>query len=215
MEGRLSGYERAKTQLLIPEALNPPVTVTLEMHPLATRNDSAPHGSESPRAAAKRLATEGAAAYKVEDYAKAVEKFNAAYRLYPATPLLLNISRADMKLSRCNEALHFAEQFKAEATDIKATSPDSPDVWLATLRRSCIEAEVVSTPPDATIWIDGERQTAPGEDAVDQGGCLSGSTDPALAAGLPEAGRVPPGDRGLSGAAGAHAVSVGRCGCCR
>jgi hypothetical protein len=118
---------------------------------------------EDARAKAVRLTSEGAAAYKAEEYAKAVEKFEAAYRLYPAAPLLLNISRADLKLSRCSEALHYAELFKAEATNISAASPDAPDAWIANLERACIEAEVDSAPPGATIWIDGQRQTAPGK----------------------------------------------------
>jgi hypothetical protein len=116
---------------------------------------------EEARARAVRLTSEGAAAYKAEDYAKAIDRFGAAYRAFPAPPLLLNLSRAELKLSRCAEALHFAELFKAAAPDAQATSPDSSDAWLRTVQRSCIEVAVHSSPEGATIFIDGERQTAP------------------------------------------------------
>ncbi len=116
---------------------------------------------EDPRAQALRLTSEGAAAYKAEEYDQAIDKFNTAYRLYPAAPLLLDISRAELKLSRCAEAVHHAEKFKAAVGDTPAASPDSPDAWLATVQRACIEAEVDSEPAGATIWINGERQTSP------------------------------------------------------
>jgi tetratricopeptide (TPR) repeat protein len=154
-------HRRATVKVVIPEGLNPPVTLTLTLSAAKAPEEPAVRGTESAREAARRLASEGAAAYKAEDYAKALEKFGAAYRLYPAAPLLLNISRADLKLSRCAEALHFAEQFKAEVKDISLASPDSPDAWLADLQRACIDAEVDSTPPGATIWIDGQRQSSP------------------------------------------------------
>jgi hypothetical protein len=137
------------------------ITTAAAPTPPPPPQESAPPGTEAPREAAKRLAAEGAAAYKAEDYARALEKFSAAYRLYPAVPLLLNISRAELKLSRCAEALRSAEQFKAEAKDVNPASLDSPDAWLADLQRACIEANVESTPPGATIWIDGQRQTNP------------------------------------------------------
>jgi tetratricopeptide (TPR) repeat protein len=153
VEGRLPGHDAAKIQLEIPEEINPPLKVVLEL--------SAQGKGDDPRVAARKLGAEGAAAYKAEDYARAVEKFNAAYRLYPAAPLLLNISRADLKLSRCADALHYAQLFKTEGSDINPASPDSPDAWLLTLERECIDAEVDSTPSGATIWIDGERQASP------------------------------------------------------
>jgi hypothetical protein len=117
--------------------------------------------ADDPRSRAVRLTTEGSAAYKAEDYPRAIEKFSAAYRLYAAAPLLLNLSRAELKLNRCAEAIRYAEMFKAAVPDMPAVSPDSPDEWLGTIQRSCIEARVDSTPQGATIWIDGERQTSP------------------------------------------------------
>jgi hypothetical protein len=113
------------------------------------------------RAQARALTSAGAAAYKAEQYVEAVNKFSAAYRLYPAPTLLLNISRAQLKLGRCREAIHYADLFKAALSESQAASPDSPDAWQDTVQRTCIEAEVDSSPSGATIWIDGERQIAP------------------------------------------------------
>jgi hypothetical protein len=89
------------------------------------------HGEEQEdaRARAVRLTSEGAAAYKAEDYAKAFDRFGAAYRAFPAPPLLLNLSRTELKLSRCAEALRYAELFKAAAPDTQAASPDASDAW--------------------------------------------------------------------------------------
>jgi tetratricopeptide (TPR) repeat protein len=113
------------------------------------------------RARARQLAADGAAAYKTEQYGQAIARFEAAYRLYPAVPLLLNLSRAELKLGRCTEALHYAQQYKTAVADAETASVDSPDEWLGTVQRSCIEAEVDSKPAGATIWIDDQRQTSP------------------------------------------------------
>jgi hypothetical protein len=115
---------------------------------------------DAARARALKLGADGAAAYRAEHYAEALARFSEAYRTFPAAPLLLNISRAELKLGRCEEAIRYAEQFLAVRRS-EAASPDAPDDWLATVRRSCIEAEITSTPPGASIWIDGERQTSP------------------------------------------------------
>lgn len=116
---------------------------------------------EDSRAKAVRLTTEGAAAYKAERFDEAVDKFSAAYQAYPAAPLLLNLSRAELKLSRCADAIHYAEMFRKTVGESEGVSKDAPDQWLETVQRSCIEVEVDSEPPGATIWIDGERQTDP------------------------------------------------------
>jgi hypothetical protein len=131
--------------------------VVLGCLPVVSRSEE----PEDARAKAVRLTSEGAAAYKAEEYAKAIDRFDAAYRLYPAAPLLLNLSRAELKLSRCAEALRHAEMFKAGVPGEQSLTPDSPDAWLATVQRSCIEAVVHSSPEGATIFIDGERQTSP------------------------------------------------------
>jgi hypothetical protein len=113
------------------------------------------------RTRAVEIASEGIALYKAEDYAAAVVKFTEAYRIYPEPRLLLNRSRAQWKLSRCNDALSDAKLYRAAASASSGASADAPDAWLETLQRSCIDAEVVSTPPGAAIWINGERQASP------------------------------------------------------
>jgi hypothetical protein len=112
------------------------------------------------RAQALRLSAEGAEAYRAEKYPEALAKFSAAYRNFPASPLLLNISRAALKLRRCADAIRYGEQYRLAATS-GAASPDAPDDWLAMIRRECIDAEILSTPAGAAVWIDDERQTAP------------------------------------------------------
>jgi formylglycine-generating enzyme required for sulfatase activity len=115
-------------------------------------------GEDDPRSRALRLGAEGAAAYKAERFPEALARFNEAYRIFPATRLLLNISRTELKLGRCQEAIRAAERFQAGSAD--AGSPDAED-WLGDVRRLCIEVEIDSVPSGAAIWIDGERQTEP------------------------------------------------------
>jgi hypothetical protein len=117
--------------------------------------------ADARHAEAVRLGHEGSEAYRADHFAEALRSFEAAYRLMPAAPLVLNISRAELKLGRCADALRYAEQYRAAVGEQVGASPDAPDEWLETVRRTCIESEITSAPTGATIWIDGERQTAP------------------------------------------------------
>ncbi len=115
------------------------------------------------RAEAVQLTSEGAQAYMSENYAEARRKFIQAYEKFPAPALMLNLSRVALKLSRCDEAIRYAQLYKASSVEIRAVSPDSPDLWFTSVEQSCIETEIVTAPPGAALWIDGIRQATPAQ----------------------------------------------------
>lgn len=114
---------------------------------------------EDARAKAIRLSKEGGAAYREGRYGEALQRFEEAYRAFPAPPLLLNLSRAQLKLGDCDEALRYAQVYLS-ASPAGDTSPESPDAWLSTVNTECPEITVTSEPPGATLSIEGSRQNA-------------------------------------------------------
>jgi hypothetical protein len=130
------------------------LSLALAVAPVVAR--SAP--AKDARARAKRLTAEGTAAYKAKKYAVAVEKLREALQLAPSPALLLNLSRAEVRLSRCGDAFRHAEMSRAQSS---GAEQDTAEAWLATLETECVEAQVDSTPPGAAIAVDGEPQSAP------------------------------------------------------
>jgi tetratricopeptide (TPR) repeat protein len=70
-----------------------------------------------PKAQAQALLSEGATLYENGDFAASLEKFKAAYALYPSPKLWLNIGQAQRELGRQVEALESLERFISEAED--------------------------------------------------------------------------------------------------
>jgi hypothetical protein len=66
---------------------------------------------------AQALLKEGSALYKQADFGAALEKFEAAYALYPSPKLQFNIAQADRELGRIVEAVQAFETFLAQAPD--------------------------------------------------------------------------------------------------
>ncbi len=66
---------------------------------------------------AQALLKEGSALYKKADFAAALQKFEAAYVLYPSPKLQFNIAQADRELGRIVEAVEAFEIFLAQAPD--------------------------------------------------------------------------------------------------
>jgi hypothetical protein len=112
---------------------------------------------EDAKARAIRLTKEGGAAYRDGRYGEALQRFQDAYHTFPATPLLLNLSRAELKLGDCDESLRYAQMF-ASASPPGEVSPDSPDTWLGTVNQECPEVQISSIPPGATLSIEGSHQ---------------------------------------------------------
>lgn len=85
-----------------------------------------------PKERAQGLLKEGSALYKQADFAAALQKFEAAYAVYPSPKLQFNIAQADRELGRTVEAVEAFETFLVQA-------PDSPPELIAEARQSLAE----------------------------------------------------------------------------
>jgi hypothetical protein len=118
---------------------------------------AAPADDPKAKTQAQALLSEGTAAYGHGDYAAALDKFTAAYRIYPSPKLWFNIGQANRDLGRPVEAVAAFDRFLREAGD-------APPATVAEARRSAAELKTklgqikVSCPTDgAEITIDGKR----------------------------------------------------------
>jgi tetratricopeptide (TPR) repeat protein len=109
------------------------------------------------KARAQALLSEGTAAYGRGDYASALEKFTAAYKIFPSPKLWFNIGQANRDLGRPVEAVEAFDRFLTEAED-------APSETLAEARRSAAELKTklgqlkVTCPTDgAEITVDGKQ----------------------------------------------------------
>ena len=95
---------------------------------------AAPHPSTDlqGKERAQALLKEGSALYKQADFGAALEKFEAAYALYPSPKLQFNIAQADRELGRIVEAVEAFETFLVQAPDA------APDI-VAEARQSLAE----------------------------------------------------------------------------
>jgi hypothetical protein len=85
-----------------------------------------------PKDQAQLLLKEGSALYKAANFAGALQKFQAAYAIYPSPKLQFNIAQADRELGRPVEAVEAFETFLVQA-------PDSPPELIAEARQSLSE----------------------------------------------------------------------------
>ncbi len=90
------------------------VSVSLLLVLLAQAATPAP-GISQPKTQAQALLTEGTALYEHGDFAGALDRFQAAYKIYPSPKLQFNIAQADRDLGRPVEAIEAFEQFLAKA----------------------------------------------------------------------------------------------------
>src|SRR6266550_719215 len=77
----------------------------------------APAGDGQAKARAQALLSEGTAAYGRGDYAAALDKFTAAYRIFPSPKLWFNIGQANRDLGRPVEAVAAFDRFLRNAGD--------------------------------------------------------------------------------------------------
>jgi len=106
---------------------------------------------------AQVLLDEGTQAYGRGDYATALDKFTAAYKIFPSPKLWFNIGQANRDLGRPVEAVQAFDRFLREAGD-------APPETLAEARRSAAELKTklgqikVSCATDgAEVTIDGKQ----------------------------------------------------------
>jgi hypothetical protein len=122
---------------------------------ITTRASAEPSDGQA-KARAQGLLSEGTAAYGRGDYAAALDKFTAAYKIFPSPKLWFNIGQANRDLGRPVEAVEAFDRFLRDAGD-------APPETLAEARRSAAELKTklgqinVRCPTDgAEITIDGK-----------------------------------------------------------
>jgi len=106
---------------------------------------------------AQGLLSEGTAAYGRGDYATALEKFTAAYEIFPSPKLWFNIGQANRDLGRPVEAAAAFDRFLRNAG---AAPPET----LAEARRSAAELKTKLGQIQVTCAIDGAEITVDGKE---------------------------------------------------
>ena len=116
---------------------------------------AAPTGNPQAKSKAQSLLKQGTALYTHGDFAAALERFEAAYRIYPSAKLQFNIGQADRELGRPLEAFQAFEKFLA-------SSPDAAPEILAEARQSDTElraklgqVKIVSASAGVEVTLDG------------------------------------------------------------
>jgi len=95
-----------------------------------------PSASPEAKAKAQALLSEGAQLFERGSMAKALERFNQAYKEFPSPKLLFNIGQTNRNLGRMVEAINAFENFLAKA-------PDAPADMIAEAKRSMAEISSV------------------------------------------------------------------------
>jgi tetratricopeptide (TPR) repeat protein len=108
------------------------------------------------KARAQALLSEGTAAYGHGDYASALEKFTAAYKIFPSPKLWFNIRQAIRDLGRPVDAVEAFDRFLTEAGD-------APPETLAEARRSAAELKTKLGQIKVTCMTDGAEITVDGK----------------------------------------------------
>jgi len=187
----------------------------------APAQPSPPANNGEAKARAQVLLNEGTTAYGHGDYATALEKFTAAYRIFPSPKLWFNIGQANRDLGRPVEAVAAFDRFLREASD-------APTETVSEARRSAAELKArlgqikVTCPTDgADVTVDGKQigstplgemvWTTPGRHqvAVQRAGFSPAIEDVVVDAGKTAALRVdlrPIDLRPANGAGGANAI---------
>jgi hypothetical protein len=105
---------------------------------------------------AQVLLSEGTAAYGRGDYATALDKFTAAYQIFPSPKLWFNIGQANRDLGRPVEAVAAFDRFLDDAGD-------APPETLAEARRSAAELKTKLGQIEVACATDGAEVTVDGK----------------------------------------------------
>ena len=108
------------------------------------------------KARAQGLLSEGTAAYGRGDYAAALDKFTAAYKIFPSPKLWFNIGQANRDLGRPVEAVEAFDRFLRDAGD-------APPETLAEARRSAAELKTKLGQIQVSCAVDGTEITVDGK----------------------------------------------------
>ena len=106
---------------------------------------------------AQVLLDEGTAAYGRGDYATALDKFGAAYRIFPSPKLWFNIGQANRDLGRPVEAVAAFDRFLRDATDAPAETVTEARRSAAELKKKLGHIEVNCATDGAEITVDGKQ----------------------------------------------------------
>jgi hypothetical protein len=115
-----------------------------------------PANDAQAKARAQGLLSEGTAAYGRGDYATALDKFTAAYEIFPSPKLWFNIGQANRDLGRPVEAVAAFDRFLRNAGD-------APPETLAEARRSAAELKTKLGQIQVTCATDGAEITVDGK----------------------------------------------------
>ena len=115
-----------------------------------------PASDAQAKARAQSLLTEGTAAYGHGDYATALDKFTAAFKIFPSPKLWFNIGQANRDLGRPVDAVAAFDRFLREAGD-------APPETLAEARRSAGELKAKLGQIKVTCATDGADVTVDGK----------------------------------------------------
>lgn len=122
----------------------------------ATAAAAEPPADAPAKARAQALLSEGTAAYGRGDYASALDKFTAAYRIFPSPKLWFNIGQANRDLGRPVEAVAAFSRFLRDAGD-------APPETLSEARRSAAELKTRLGQITVTCATDGADVTVDGK----------------------------------------------------
>jgi len=104
---------------------------------------------------AQALLREGTVLYGRGEYARALEKFQSAYRVYPSPKLLFNIGEANRQLGRPVDALDAFERFLSEAADASPQSRAEAQESVADLKARLARISIDTGAAGAEVAIDG------------------------------------------------------------
>jgi PEGA domain len=110
---------------------------------------------EVARSRARALLQQGGQLYESGDYAGALEKFEAAYKLVPSPKLFFNMGQAYRGLARPVAGIEAFERFVAEARDASPSLRAEAQELIAALSRQVGELRIVASVEGASIFVDG------------------------------------------------------------
>jgi tetratricopeptide (TPR) repeat protein len=108
------------------------------------------------KAKAQTMLREGSVLYDGRAYVQALEKFTAAFAVYPSPKLLFNIGQANLLLDRPVQAFRAFEEFLTKAVDASLELREEANETLATLREKLTRLHIDCASIGAEISVDGK-----------------------------------------------------------
>jgi hypothetical protein len=119
------------------------------------------------KARAQALLAEGSALFRNGEYAAALEKFEAAYAVFPSPKLWFNIGQANRDLDRPVQALQAFERYLAQVPDAPPDMAADARASVADLQKKLGRLRIDCETPGAEISLDGKPiGTAPLPDTI-------------------------------------------------